>query len=133
MKTLNLGIVLDQGADFSLVIGVFDDTGPIDITGYAFKSQMRENTAITDPVSDPVAEFSFQILDQTTNKGQVRWYLPEAASADIVTTIANALENNRPTTPFIFDVKMKDTAGAISRIVQGIVSVSPQATQESFT
>lgn len=129
MKTLNLGIVLDQGADFSLVIGIFGDTDPIDITGYAFKSQMRVST---DPASTVVAEFAFEILNQTTNKGQVRWYLPEAQSLAIVTSVANALENSRQTTPFIFDVKMKDVAGTISRIIQGIVQVSPQATQEEF-
>lgn len=132
MQTRNLGIVLDQGADFSLVIGIEGESGPIDITGYEFLSEMRKSTAVSDPVEDPIAEFSFTILNQVTNKGQVRWFLAESASADIVTSVATALNPDRQTTPFVFDVKMKDTADKISRIIQGIIYVSPQATQEDF-
>lgn len=128
MKLLNLGIELDQGADFSLVLGIFDSTGvPLNLTGYSFKSQMR---ASTDPAGSPVAEFQFEILDQVSKTGQVRWYLPQAASADIATTVANGLERIRPTTPFVFDIKMKDTSNVITRIAQGLIFISPQATQE---
>lgn len=130
MKTRNLGIVLDQGSDFSLVIRISGDTGPIDITGYQFLSEMRQST---DPTSDVVANFSFTILDQVTNKGQVKWYLPEAGGEDVVTSIATPLTQLRQTTAFVFDVKMKDTAGTISRIIQGLMYVSPEATQELFT
>lgn len=130
METLNLGIVLDQGADFSLVIGIFNESGPVDITGYDFLGEMRKSTS---PTSQVVAEFDFTILDQTTNTGQVRWFLPESESADIVTSVSSALQPNRETTPFVFDVKMKDTSSTISRIIQGLVYVSPQATLESFS
>lgn len=133
MKTLNLGIVMDQGADFSLVIGIFGDSGALDITGYQFKSQMRRSTAVEAPPVDPVAEFQFEILDQVTHKGQVRWFLPSASIDALVTTVATPLEDARPTTPFVFDVKMKSLAGEVSRIIQGLIQVSPQATQEAFT
>lgn len=133
MKTRNLGIVMDQGADFSLVIGIFGDLGAIDITGYAFKSQMRKTTEIANPVADPVAEFSFEILDQVTNKGQVRWFLSKTDIAEIVASVATPLVNQRLTTPFLFDVKMKDTAGSVSRPIQGIIYLSPEATEEAFS
>lgn len=132
MQTRNLGIVLDQGADFSLVIEIFNQTGPIDITGYAFLSQMRKTTQVTDPVTPPVAEFQFTILNQTTNKGQVKWFLPESQSELVVASVATPQTEMRETTPFVFDVKMKDTLGQISRIIQGIIYVSPEATQEEF-
>lgn len=130
MATLNLGIVLDQGADFSLVIGIFDESGPVNLTGYAFKSEMRTSTS---PLAPVIAEFDFTILDQTTNKGQVRWYLPESQSEAIITSVSTALQPARLTTSFVFDVKMKDSANQISRIIQGLIFVSPQATQESFS
>lgn len=130
MKTKNIGIVIDQGTPFSLVIGISDGSGPIDITGYQFLGQMRKSTDPT--VTEAVAEFIFTILNQTTNKGQVQWSLDEESIEDIITSIATPLVLQRTTTPFIYDVKMKDTSGNINRIIQGIAQVSPQATQEPF-
>jgi hypothetical protein len=130
MKTLNLGIILDQGADFNYVIGINgDDATPINLTGYSFLSEMR---ASTDPASPVVAEFIFTIQNQTTNAGQVLWSLPNATTADLITSVAAATNYKRLTTPFVFDVKMLDTVGNVTRIIQGIVLVSPQATMESF-
>lgn len=131
MRTRNLGISLDQGADFSVVIGICGVNGPIDITGYTFKSEMRATTNSASPV---VAEFQFEILNQFTNKGQVQWSLPNASSSEseIITSVATPLISKRQTTPFLFDVKMKDTAGTITRIIQGIIFVSPEATQETI-
>lgn len=130
MKTRNLGIILDQGTDFNLVIGISGSNGPIDITGYEFLSEMK---ATTDPESPVVAEFEFTILNQTTNKGQLKWFLDEVTAAEILTSVATPLYSKRQTTPFVFDVKMKDTSDTIRRIIQGIIYVSPQATQEDFT
>ncbi len=132
MKTRNLGIILDQGVDFSLVIGISDENGPVDITGYIFKSQMRPSTLLSSPVALPTVEFSFQILNQSTNKGKVRWYAPAASFSSLVASVSSALQNCRQTTPFVFDVKMKDTAGTPSRPIQGIMYLSPQATQETI-
>jgi hypothetical protein len=130
MSTLNLGLVIDQGADFSLLIQVDGDCGPTDLTGYSFLGEMRSTTEATSPL---VAEFSFAIQDQFLNAGQVLMSLPAATIDEIVTSIANPLQRLRRTTPFVFDVKMEDTNGNITRILQGIANVSPQATQENFS
>jgi len=132
MRTRNLGIVMDQGASFLLVIGIFGQDGPIDITGYEFASQMR---ATTSPLSPVVAEFEFTILNQVTNMGQVQMTLPiiDDEENTIPLSVATPLVNRRQTTPFVFDVKMKDSVGSISRIIQGIIFASPEATQELYS
>lgn len=132
MQTRNLGIELDQGADFNAIIGIFGDAGPIDLTGYQFKSEMR---ATSDPNSDVVAEFQFTILNQFTNKGQVQMSLPafDNDESSITTSIATPLTKSRQKTPFIFDVKMQDTNGGVTRIIEGLVYMSPEATQETFS
>ena len=130
MQPLNLGIELDQGVDFNLVIGIFGDCSPIDITGYSFLGEMKSNTDVDSPI---VAEFQFKILNQSTNKGQVQMSLPSLTTLQFNTSTSDALQGNRLTTPFVFDVKMSDYLGNTSRIIQGIVYVSPQATQETFT
>lgn len=134
MQTRNIGIVLNQGSSFNLIISICGPGQvPTNLTGYSFLGQIRQSS---DPaVMTPVAEFVFTILDQTepATLGQVDWSLSLEAIDAIVTSIANPLVNNRLTTPFIYDVKMLDTLGNASRIIQGIAEVSPQATLESFT
>lgn len=247
MKTLNLGVVMDQGADFNYVIGLSDVNGPIDITGYKFLGEMRLSTAPGEPIAggekadgaltfsaqpapldtinvngklitfvaatpgaaevlidstlaltianllaslkastdagvkvatyeypDPCApgliinvtfgvvgvagnaftlvtgsasitvsgatltggidpaEFVFTILNQVTNKGQVKWSLPQVQVDTIAASVSNNLQTARMKTPYVFDVKMEDTANIITRIIQGVIYVSPQATQEAF-
>lgn len=129
MKTLNLGIVIDQGTDFNLVIGIFGINGAIDITGYEFVGQMKTST---DPDAEIVAEFDFKIMNQYYNMGLLNWSLSAETTTNILTSTSGSLQKNRLTTPFVFDIKMKDTADIITRIVQGIVYVSPDATQELF-
>lgn len=245
MKALNVGVVMNQGADFNLVVQINDSLGPVDITGYKFLGEMRLSTELGSPVAggikarglvtftqnpapndtltiggtaitfvttfitgnqvvigaslintvralllflrkstdtnliqatycpddtytiitveyilpgvvgnaftlaissagntvsaatllggiDP-AEFEFTILDQVTNKGQVKWFLPQDQVDTIVSSVSDDLRRQRLKTPYVFDVKMKDTSSGVSRILEGIVYVSPQATQEVFT
>lgn len=129
-KSLNIGIEMDQGADFNVVIGIFGDCAPIDITGYSFLGEMRSNTSQSSLI---VAEFNFDILDQALYPGQVQMSLPAAITVELETSVTDPLQKMRLTTPFVFDVKMKDGEGTIGRIIQGIVYVSPQATQEVFS
>ena len=129
MGTRNLGILLNQGDDFNTVIQISGVSGPINISGYTFKGEMRASTALDSPV---VAEFVFDILNQTSNEGQVGWSLPNSITSAIVTSISEPLQPMRQTTQFVFDVKMEDTIGNVTRIIQGIMYVSPQVTMEGF-
>lgn len=134
MQTRNIGIVLNQGSSFSLTISIFGPGQvPTNLTGYSFLGQIRQSTDPT--VINPVAEFVFTILDQSVedNIGKVQWELGLTAIDAIITSVASPLVINRLTTPFLYDVKMLDTLGNVSRIIQGIAEVSPQATQEAFT
>jgi hypothetical protein len=127
-STLKLNININQGADFNLVFTVTDMNGPVDLIGYEFLGEMKKNT----DEHNPVAEFVFTILNQYLYPGQVQWSLPACASDDIMTSDANSFQRMRRNTPFLYDVKMKDTSGNVSRILQGTAFVSPEVTQECF-
>ncbi len=127
--TLNLGISMNQGDDFNLVLLINGPSGPIDITGYDFLGEMKSSTASTYPV---IAEFDFTILNQTTNKGQIQWNLPSAETLALVTSPSDPEQTQRQTTPYVFDVKMQDLSFTVTRIVQGIIYVSPAVTLEVF-
>lgn len=124
-KTLNLNITLMQGADFNPIILVPGPTTPTDITGYTFEGQVKENT---NPSTGAVATFSFVILNQTTNKGQVQWILSAEDIDDIVASVANSESPCRLTTPFLYDIYMIDTLNVRTRIIQGKALVSPKVT-----
>lgn len=134
MKTLNLGMIIDQGTDFSIVIGVFQPSAlgplPVDLTGYSFLGQIKENSNADALV---VAEFNFVISNQTTNKGQVVMSLTNEITSLIPTTIVSGEQQSRLRTPYVFDVKMKNTNSKITRPLQGIIEMSPQVTAEEFT
>jgi hypothetical protein len=133
IRSRNVGIEMDQGVDFNLMMGIGGCNGPIDITGYEFLGEMRSTTDLA--VSELVAEFQFTIQNQASSKGNVLMSLPSEATSEneIPTSTANATVPKRQRTPFLFDVKMKDTLGNISRILRGIVYLSPEATQEKFS
>jgi hypothetical protein len=123
-------INLYQGADFNLLLTIVDSMGNgINLTGYAFLSQLR---ATTDPtVTSPIANFSFTQLDQSSFPGQVQWTMPLATIATIPTSISTV--RGWSPTPYIYDVKMKDATGNVVRLVQGTANVFGQVTQVPFT
>lgn len=125
MKTLNVDIIMNQGDDFSRIIAVPLDSGFLDLTGYSFSGQMRLSNTAPNP---PIATFQFTVLNQLTNKGQVQWSLSRTVTATIPTSVALATEEARPVTPYVYDVKMTDTLGKVTRIIQGLIKVSPQVT-----
>lgn len=130
MRTLNLIVILNKGADFSVLLRLPDDAGGwVDITDYTFESQMRETTSPDSPIA---GTFNFEVVEPQSdadNKGKVRWFMTNEETEAIQASIASI--NGCPQkTPYLFDIKMTDTLGVITRIVQGKVLVSPEVTQE---
>lgn len=122
---------MNQGDDFNVIITLTDINGPIDLTGYEFQGEMKIDTALT---TDVVEEFIFTLQPQSgLTLGQVLWNLPNTATANLVTSISDAERKQRLTTPYVFDVKMKDTLNTVSRIIEGIIYVSPEVTAEAFS
>ena len=103
-------LVIDQGSTFSTDLTMNDDAGsPIDLGGYTANSQIR------------------------------RWYTSSNASATFTTSInintavitlsltanqTGALTAGR----YVYDVELSDGA-IISRIVEGVVTITPQVTR----
>jgi hypothetical protein len=105
--TVNL--LIDQGATFSTVINLEDTTGaPIDLTTYTGASQLRRHYTSSNSVSFNVS---------LSNTGVVTLALTANQTA--------ALTAGR----YVYDVEVTDNSGTISRIVEGIVTVTPNVTR----
>lgn len=105
-------LTVDQGSDFETTLDlVGDDGAPINVAGYVFSSQIRKS------------------------------YYSSNATANIVVTVANTengnlvLSMNSSVTAnimagrYLYDVKMKDTANVMTRLVEGIITITPQVTK----
>lgn len=107
---IKANLVVDQGSTFSAVIDLVDANGLVfNLTGYSVAAQMRKNytssTAVTFTTShDGVG-------------GQITLSLP----ANTTSTI----EPGR----YLYDVEISTSGGVITRVVEGIVTVTPGMTR----
>ena len=107
---IKANLIVDQGADFVTSITVTDDNGEvIDLTGYTGAAQMRKHyTSVT--------YYSFTV-DITANHGEVTLSLTANSS------------NNIPAGRYVYDCELTDSNGKKSRLVEGIVTITPQVTR----
>ncbi len=103
-------IIIDQGTTFSTIINLTDDNGdPIDLTGYTGDSEMRKHYTSSNSQS-------FSISLGGVN-GTVTLSLTSTQTANL--------------TPgrYVYDVEVTSGANVVSRIVEGIVTVTPEVTR----
>jgi hypothetical protein len=105
-------ITIDQGATFETTIDLIaDDGASINVAGYSFQGQIRKSYYS----GSAAADFIIQTVNAET--GNVKIHLsPETTST---------IQPGR----YVYDVKMTDTANVVTRIVEGIVTVTPQVTK----
>jgi len=107
---IKANIVVDQGTDFLTAITVEDQDGNlIDLTGYTGAAQMRKtysslsNTAFIVNIDIGAAEVSLS-MDANTTGG---------------------IAAGR----YVYDCELISSANTISRLVEGIVTITPQVTK----
>jgi hypothetical protein len=107
---LKANIVIDQGTSFSTSIDVTDEDGNIvNLAGFTGAAQLRKHYTST-------AQTAFTV-SITANTGVV------ALSLSANTT------NNIAAGRYVYDCELTDTTGIVSRLVEGIVTVTPGVTR----
>ena len=110
-----LNLELKQGEDFFRLLTIKDETGSvIDLTGFQFKGSIKET-----PLTGEFLNFSFNILNQVTNKGKVEMTLSSSLSAKKKADRALSL---------VYDVEM-NTGSQVKRILQGTLLFDPEVTK----
>jgi hypothetical protein len=106
---LKANIVIDQGSDFQTTIDVTDDDGnAIDLSTYTGAAQIRKHYTSSNA-------FSFTVT--ASNTGVVTLSMTSGYSANI--------------TPgrYVYDCELTDPSSKVTRLVEGIVTVTPQVTR----
>jgi DUF4097 and DUF4098 domain-containing protein YvlB len=103
-------IIIDQGTDFSIDIELTNDNGDvIDLTGFTGSAQMRKHYSSSNSQS-----FSVSL----------------GGAAGTVTLQLNHAQT-RVLTPgrYVYDVEVASSSNVVSRIVEGIATVTPEVTR----
>lgn len=105
-------IVIDQGADFSTTITVTDSSGSVtNLTGYTARGQIRKHYTSTTAVS---LSFTF---------GSPR------TEGKLTLSLSNTQTANMAAGRYVYDVELISAANAVSRLVEGIATVTPEVTR----
>jgi hypothetical protein len=103
-------LVIDQGSTYSVVLDLTDENGDIiNLGGYTANSQIRKWYTS----STPAATFTTSI---------------NASSGELQLSLTANQTSNLVAGRYVYDVEL-DNNGVISRIVEGIVTVTPQVTK----
>lgn len=104
-------LVIDQGSDFQTELSLLDDNGdPIDLNGYYANSQIRKwYTSLK-----PAAVFNAAI---------------NVESGTIILTLSANQTSRLVAGRYVYDVETTSPGMLVSRVVEGIVTVTPQVTR----
>jgi hypothetical protein len=108
--TAYVELYMDQGTTFNNIINITDDVtnSAVNIAGYSITSQMRK---------------SYYSANASAN---IICTITDAISGEITLSVpANVTSNLRPGR-YVFDVKIKNIDDITNRILEGIITVTPQ-------
>jgi hypothetical protein len=110
MATIS-NLFVDAGSSYSNIITVASSTGaPLNLAGYTVKSQLRKSYQ-----SSVAYNFNASVLN--AQAGQVRLELTPTQSEAI------------PPGRYLYDVEITSPTSSRTRVVEGVVTVTPQITQ----
>lgn len=105
-------LTVDQGSTFESTIDlVTDDGAVINVAGYVFSGQIRKSYYSTNPT----ANLTLTIVD--------------AANGNVKVSMTAANTANIKAGRYLYDIKMIDTSNSVTRLVEGIITITPQVTR----
>ena len=105
-------LTVDQGTTFESTLDLVNDDGSaINVAGYVFSGQVRK---------------SFYSANATAN---ITITIANAANGNVILSLNSATTANIKAGRYLYDVKMTDTANTVTRIVEGVLTVTPQVSR----
>jgi hypothetical protein len=105
-------LTVDQGTTFETNLDLIADDGTaINVTNYLFSGQIRK---------------SYYSANATAN---LTITVVNAANGNVNLSLNAATTANIKAGRYLYDVKMEDTANIVTRIVEGIITITPQVSK----
>jgi hypothetical protein len=125
MSAVQYDLYIEQGASFLRKLTFKDcDGNLVDLSSYTFRGQIRKY------VSSPTIALSFTctVLSQVTNKGELELSLTAEQTASLV--LDQQTSPIRQAQEMCYDLEKVDgSTGFVERILEGLISVSPEVTR----
>lgn len=120
MAASRCDLLIEQGVTFSAVITLKDEAGNvIDLSGYVAAAAIKQTYSSVNTT----AVFTCAV---TPLKGEVLISLSATQTSAIPVNSATTVQRN--VTQYVWDLKLTSNAGIVTRVLEGLVSVSPQVT-----
>jgi hypothetical protein len=104
-----LNLYIDQGSDFETSIEVTDDDGEaIDLSTFTGRSHIRKHYTSS----------TFYTFSVSTSSG-----------GSITLIMSANTSTNIPAGRYVYDLELVSSANVVSRVVEGIVTISPEVTR----
>tara|TARA_B100001113_G_scaffold315525_1_gene281802 strand:- start:1626 stop:1955 length:330 start_codon:yes stop_codon:yes gene_type:complete len=105
-----VNIVIDQGTDFETSVNLTDATGAqLDMTGMTAAAQIRKHHTSSNSTA-----FGTSLANTT---------------GTLTLTLNNSVTSSLTAGRYVYDVELTDSSSKISRILEGIVTVTPEVTR----
>lgn len=103
-------LVLDQGTTFNTLLTITDDTTnlPINVSGYSINANIKKSYYS----SNVTASFVPVVND--------------AANGNVSITMSAGVTSNIKSGRYVYDVKISSPLGVVTRIVEGIITITPK-------
>ena len=104
-------LVIDQGSTFTANLQyVTNSKIPVDLTGYSVRSQLRKSY-------------------KSANSATIATTITNASYGNITLSLSSIQTSNLPHGRYVYDVELTSSSNVVSRIVEGIVTVTPEVTR----
>lgn len=105
-----VNIVIDQGTDFSTSISLTNTDGSqLDLTGLSAASQIRKSYT-----SATATAFTAELANST---------------GTLTLSLNNSVTSSLSSGRYVYDVELTDGSNVVTRILEGIVTVTPEVTR----
>lgn len=103
--------ILEQGATFTRTLTVQENGSAMNLTGYSVASKMRSTH------------------DSGTVVGTFSCTISNASGGVIVMTMTSSTTGNIEEGMYVYDIEITSSAGTVTRLMEGNVTVTPEVTR----
>lgn len=105
-----VNILIDQGTDFTTSVNLTDNNGAqLNLTGMTAASQIRKTHS-----SSNATNFTTALANNT---------------GTLTLSLNNSVTSSMSAGRYVYDVELTDSSNVVSRILEGIVTVTPEVTR----
>lgn len=103
-------LIVDQGSTFNTILTLADDNTnlPIDVAGYLINANIKKSYYSVNNTA---------VFTSTIN---------DSANGNVTISLSSGITSNIKAGRYVYDVKVTSPANVVTRIVEGILTVTPR-------